>query len=162
MDWEEATQAAVNAGVRVVFLRTSPVLDRSGGAFLPMRLAWSAGLGATLGDGNQRMPMISLVDYLGVVRWAATDEHAHGPYNLTIPGADHQRGVHRRPRAALHRPRLLKAPAAVLRAALGELADQLLDDMWVLPQRLIEDGYVFALPTSSRRSPPPCAASPAS
>ena len=28
--------------------------------FLPMRLAWSVGLGATLGDGTQRMPMISL------------------------------------------------------------------------------------------------------
>ena len=58
--WEAAAQPAVDAGVRVVFLRTSPVLDRSGGPFLPMRLAWSAGLGAVLGDGTQRMPMISL------------------------------------------------------------------------------------------------------
>ncbi len=142
--WEEAAQPAVDAGARVVFLRTSPVLDRSGGPFLPMRLAWSAGLGAVLGDGTQRMPIISLEDYLGVVRWAAATPHASGPYNLTVPrpctNAEFTDALAR----ALHRPRLLKAPAAVLRAALGELSGQLLDDLWVRPQRLLDDGYVFA------------------
>jgi uncharacterized protein (TIGR01777 family) len=144
--WEEAAQPAVDAGARVVFLRTSPVLDRSGGPFLPMRLAWSLGLGAVLGDGTQRMPLISLADYLGVVRWAASAPHAHGPYNLTIPepctNAEFTDALAR----ALHRPRVLKAPAAVLRTALGELSGQLLDDLWVLPRRLEEDGYVFAAP----------------
>jgi len=141
--WESAAQEAVDAGVRVVFLRTSPVLDRSGGPFLPMRLAWSTGLGTVLGDGRQRMPLISLADYLGVVRWAVATPHARGPYNLTIPepctNAEFTDALAR----ALHRPRLLKAPAAVLRAALGELSGQLLDDMWVVPQRLLDDGYVF-------------------
>ena len=144
--WEESAQPAVDAGARVVFLRTSPVLDRSGGPFLPMRLAWSTGLGTVLGDGTQRMPLISLADYLGVVRWAASTPHAHGPYNLTIPepctNAEFTDALAR----ALHRPRLLRAPAAVLRTALGELSGQLLNDMWVLPQRLLEDGYVFAAP----------------
>ncbi|SEQ99507.1 TIGR01777 family oxidoreductase [Microlunatus flavus] len=141
--WEAAAQEAVDAGVRVVFLRTSPVLDRSGGPFVPMRLAWSLGLGTVLGDGTQRMPLISLADYLGVVRWAAATPHAQGAYNLTVPepctNAEFTDALAR----ALHRPRLLKAPAAVLRRALGELSGQLLDDMWVLPKRLLDDGYVF-------------------
>lgn len=141
--WEEAAQEAVDAGARVVLLRTSPVLDRSGGPFLPMRLAWSVGLGTVLGDGTQRMPLISLDDYLGVVRWAVTTSHARGSYNLTIPepctNAEFTDALAR----ALHRPRLLRAPAAVLRRALGELSGQLLGDMWVLPQRLVEHGYVF-------------------
>ena len=46
----------------MVALRTSPVLDRSGGSFLLMKLAWACGLGATLGNGRQRMPMIALPD----------------------------------------------------------------------------------------------------
>jgi NAD dependent epimerase/dehydratase family enzyme len=29
--------------------------------------------------------MISLRDYLAVVHWAASNEQASGPYNLTIP-----------------------------------------------------------------------------
>jgi uncharacterized protein (TIGR01777 family) len=144
--WEEATQPAVDAGARVVILRTSPVLDRSGGPFLPMKLAWSLGGGTVLGDGTQRMPLISLADYLGVVRWAASSPHARGPYNLTIPqpctNAEFTDALAR----ALHRPRLLKAPAGVLRTALGELSEQLLGDMWVLPRRLEDDGYEFLAP----------------
>src|SRR4029453_1293391 len=65
--WEAATQAAADAGLRVVVLRTSPVMDSSGGTLLPLRLAWSVGLGATLGDGSQRMPMIRLFAYTDVV-----------------------------------------------------------------------------------------------
>jgi hypothetical protein len=144
--WEGAARPAVEAGVRTVFLRTSPVLDRSGGSFVPMRLAWSAGLGTTLGSGRQRMPMISLEDYLGVVRWAAGTATASGPYNLTIPRPATNAEFTDALAAALNRPRLLKAPAVVLRRALGELSGQLLGDTWVVPERLTRDGYVFTAP----------------
>ncbi|WP_375423201.1 TIGR01777 family oxidoreductase [uncultured Friedmanniella sp.] len=142
--WEAAAQPAVDAGVRTVFLRTSPVLDRSGGSFVPMNLAWSAGLGTTLGSGRQRMPMISLEDYLGVALWAAATPSASGPYNLTIPRPTTNAEFTDSLASALHRPRLLKAPAFVLRRALGELSEQLVGDCWVLPHRLTTDGYVFA------------------
>ena len=144
--WEGAAQPAVDAGARVVVLRTSLVLDRTGGSFLPMKLAWSAGLGAKLGDGRQRMPMISLRDYLGVVEWAATTEHASGPYNLTIPQPTTNAEFSDALAAALHRPRLLAAPAVVVRTALGELAQLLLGDLYAVPERLTGDGYVFTDP----------------
>lgn len=142
--WEEAARPAVDAGVRVVLLRTSPVLDRSGGAFWPMKLAWSLGLGAVLGDGTQRMPLISLTDYLGVVRWAATNPQARGAYNLTVPEPCTNAEFTDALADQLHRPRLLKAPAPVLRTALGELSGELLNDVWAVPRRLLDDGYVFA------------------
>lgn len=143
--WEEATQPAVDAGVRTVLLRTSPVLDRSGGAFVPMQLAWSLGLGATLGNGRQRMPMIALDDYLGVVQWAATND-VSGPYNLTIPNQTTNAEFTDALARQLHRPRLLKAPALVMRTVLGELSGQLLGDMYVVPERLQADGYRFYYP----------------
>ena len=146
VQWEAANTPALDAGVRTVILRTSPVLDRTGGPFLPMRLAWSAGLGTTLGSGRQRMPMISLEDYLGVVRWAAGTATASGPYNLTIPRPATNAEFTDALAAALHRPRLLKAPAVVLRRALGELSGQLLGDTYVVPARLTGDGYVFRAP----------------
>ena len=144
--WEDAARPAVEAGVRTAFLRTSPVLDRSGGAFVPMHLAWSAGLGTTIGPGTQWMPMISLADYLGVLRWAAATEHAQGAYNLTIPEPTTNAEFTDALARALHRPRLLRAPAFVLRRALGELADQLVGDMRVVPHRLTADGFVFSSP----------------
>nr|WP_294695950.1 TIGR01777 family oxidoreductase [uncultured Friedmanniella sp.] len=144
--WEEAAQPAVDAGVRTVFLRTSPVLDRSGGAFWPMRLAWSTGLGAVLGSGRQRMPMISLDDYLGVTFWAASTGFAQGPYNLTLAEPTTNAAFTDALARALHRPRVLRVPAVALRTALGELAEQLVGDCWAVPQRLTEDGYAFADP----------------
>jgi uncharacterized protein (TIGR01777 family) len=144
--WEAAAQPAIDAGVRTVFLRISPVMDSSGGPFVPMRLAWSLGLGATLGDGHQHMPMISLDDWLGVVQWAADTPHASGPYNLTIPEPTTNREFTDELARQLHRPRLLKAPSGVLTRALGELSQQLLGDMYVIPRRLQDDGYQFYYP----------------
>lgn len=144
--WEEAAKPAVDAGVRTVLLRTSPVLDHTGGAFVPMKLAWSLGAGAVIGSGRQRMPMISLDDYLGVVQWSADSPQASGSYNLTIPNPTTNAEFTDVLARQLHRPRLLKAPAAVLRAVLGELSGQLLGDVHVVPERLQADGYRFYHP----------------
>jgi uncharacterized protein len=144
--WEEAAYPAAEAGVRTVALRTSPVLARGGGSFLPMQLAWSCGLGATLGDGRQRMPMIALSDWLGAVQWAADTPHAAGAYNLTIPEPTTNAEFTYALARAMRRPCFLKAPEIVLRTALGELAEQLVGDMYVVPQRLTEHGFVFGAP----------------
>ena len=144
--WEEAARPAAEAGGRVVSLRTSPVMSASGGAFRLMRLAWSLAAGATLGDGSQRMPMIALEDYLRALIWAAEMPDAAGPYNLTIPEPTTNREFSDVLGKALHRPRFLAAPAPVLRAALGELAEQLLGDMYVLPARLTTAGFTFTAP----------------
>ncbi|MET0694835.1 MAG: TIGR01777 family oxidoreductase [Propionibacteriaceae bacterium] len=141
--WEGAAQPAVDAGVRVVFLRTSPVMDPSGGPLGLMKFPWSLGLGAQLGDGSQRMPLIGLHDYLRVLLWTAANNSANGAYNLTIPqpatNAEFTKALAR----VLGRPSFLRAPAVVMRTALGELSEQLLGDMYVLPRRLIAEGFVF-------------------
>ena len=117
VQWEAPPDQAAEAGARTVVLRTSPVMDRSGGAFAPMKLAWSAGLGAMIGSGRQHMPMISLDDYLGVVQWAADTSHAAGPYNLTLPVPTTNAEFTDELARQLHRPRVLKVPAVVLRTA---------------------------------------------
>jgi uncharacterized protein len=144
--WEDAARPAAAAGARVVSLRTSPVMSASGGAFQLMRLAWSLGAGAKLGDGSQRMPMIALEDYLRALIWAAETPDVSGPYNLTIPEPTTNLEFSNALAQALHRPRFLAAPAPVLRAALGELAEQLLGDMYVLPARLTAAGFTFTAP----------------
>jgi len=47
----------------------------------------------------------------------------------------------------VHRPRFLQIPAGIMRTALGELAGQLVGDMYAVPKRLTGDGFVFADPT---------------
>jgi uncharacterized protein (TIGR01777 family) len=144
--WEAATRPAADAGVPVVTVRSAPVMDRSGSAFLLAYLAWSAGLGAVLGDGRQRMCVVSLDDYLRAVLWLANRPGATGPYNVTIPTPTTNAEFSDTLARALHRPRVLKVPAFLLKTALDELSGQMLGDMWVVPQRLLDQGFRFTAP----------------
>jgi NAD dependent epimerase/dehydratase family enzyme len=88
--------------------------------------------------------MISLHDYLAVVQWAATTEDASGPYNLTLPQPTTNADFADALAAAVHRPRFLRVPTWIIQAALGELAGQLVGDMYAVPQRLVGNGFVFS------------------
>jgi uncharacterized protein (TIGR01777 family) len=145
-EWEGAARPAVDGGVRVVLLRTSPVLDSSGGLFPVMKRAWSFGAGAKLGDGHQHMPLIQLDDYLRFVLWAAENPEASGPYNLTLPVPTTNGEFTDELAGQLHRPRFLKAPKAVLSTVLGDFAEQLLGDVWLVPQQALDQGFVFRAP----------------
>lgn len=144
--WEDAARPAADAGVRVVWLRASPVLDSSGGMFPLMRRAWSLGVGAKLGDGTQHMPLVQLTDYLRFVLWAAENPQVSGPYNLTLPEPTTNGEFTDQLAEQLRRPRLLTAPKVVLSTLLGDFADQLLGDVWLLPQRAVDQGFGFLAP----------------
>jgi uncharacterized protein len=93
------------------------------------------------------------------VQWAAATYGASGPYNLTLPQPTTNAEFADALAAAVHRPRFLQIPAGIMRTALGELAGQLVGDMYAVPQRLTGDGFVFTDPTvedvvrSALRSP---------
>lgn len=144
--WEAAAQPAGDAGLRVVFLRTAPVMDRRGGPLKLLRLPFRMGLGATLGDGRQHMAMVGLTDWLRAVLWLVERPDASGPYNLTIPQPPTNAEFTTALAAALHRPVVLRAPSAPLRRVLGPLADQLLGDQEIVPARLEAEGFTFQAP----------------
>ncbi len=85
IDWEAATEAAVEAGVRVVTARSGLVLAPSGGVLGRLKPLFSLGLGARLGNGRQYMPWISLEDEVRALMFAITHDELSGPVNLTGP-----------------------------------------------------------------------------
>jgi NAD dependent epimerase/dehydratase family enzyme len=95
------------------------------------------------------MSVISLEDYLRAVLWLADRPGAVGPYNLTIPNPTTNAEFSDTLARALGRPRVLKVPAFLLRAGLGELSGQMLGDMYVVPQRLQDQGFRFRAPDVS-------------
>jgi len=145
-EWEREARPAADAGVRVVWTRTSPVIDASGGMFPLMRRAWSLGAGAKLGDGSQHMPLVQLTDYVRFVLWAAETAEAAGPYNLTLPDPTTNAEFSDELASQLRRPRLFTAPKAVLSTVLGEFGDQLLGDVWLEPRRAVDQGFGFLAP----------------
>ncbi|SDT07524.1 TIGR01777 family oxidoreductase [Actinopolymorpha singaporensis] len=145
-DWEGATEPAERADVRVVHLRTSPVFDRSGGAFKLMERQFRFGAGGRLGSGRQYLPMIALDDWLSAVQFLVDRADARGPYNLTIPEPATNAEFTKVLGAALHRPTLLPVPAVALRTALGEFSAEMLGSVRLAPRRLLDAGFTFAAP----------------
>ena len=146
-DWEEAAARAERHGVRVVRLRFGVILAREGGALSLMLRPFRLGLGGPLGSGRQWMPWVHVDDVVGLILLGLDADRASGPLNAVAPEPVRNAEFTRRLAAKLRRPALLPLPAFVLRAALGEIAGELLDSRRVVPRRARELGYEFAHPT---------------
>ncbi|GGW81004.1 epimerase [Streptomyces lucensis JCM 4490] len=144
VEWEDAAAPAREAGVRTVFPRTGLVVARGGGAWGRLFPLFRAGLGGRLGDGRQYWSYIALHDEVAAIRHLIDDEALSGPVNLTAPQPLTNREITEAMARVLHRPALLPVPAPVLRAALGELAGDVLGSQRVVPRRLSESGFRFA------------------
>lgn len=144
--WEEAAQKAEELGIRVVLVRTAPVLAREGGMLGRLLPPFRLGLGGRLGSGRQWMPWIHLEDEVGLIDFLLQHEECRGPYNACAPNPVRNAEFTSILARALHRPALLPAPACVLRLVLGEMAVLLLGGQHLQPQRSLEAGYQFRFP----------------
>jgi uncharacterized protein len=146
-EWEAAAEPAVNAGIRVVYLRTGVVLGRGHGALERMLPPFRFGLGGKLGNGKQWMSWISLADAIAGILFALGTATIAGPVNLTSPNpvtnAEFTRALGRQ----LGRPAVLGIPSFALRLALGTMADEaLLASTRAVPAKLQAAGFQFAHP----------------
>jgi uncharacterized protein len=144
-DWQAAAQAAVDAGGRVAFLRTSPVIDRSSAPLKQLLPLVKAGLGARLGDGRQRMPMVSLRDWLGGVAHVVEND-VHGPVNLNCPQTPTNAEFTAELARQAGRRALLVVPGPVIRIGAGRLSPELLSSVDARPEALTAAGYRFRHP----------------
>ncbi|MGW7258545.1 TIGR01777 family oxidoreductase [Streptomyces sp. NPDC054834] len=145
-EWEEATVPAQEAGVRTVFARTGLVVARGGGAWGRLFPLFKAGLGGRMGDGRQYWSYIALHDEVAALRHLIAGDGLSGPFNLTAPQPLTNREITEAMGRVLHRPTAFAVPAPVLRAALGEMAGDVLGSQRVVPKRLLESGFTFAFP----------------
>ncbi len=142
--WEAATQAAEDAGIRTIHLRTGIVLSPDGGVLQKMLLPFNMGLGGVVGNGKQYMSWISIDDVVRIIDHMINDEQLSGPYNLVAPqpvtNYDFTKSLGR----ALHRPTISPLPTFAARMMFGEMADALLlSSSRVSSKRLNSLGYKF-------------------
>lgn len=140
--WEEAAQPAIDAGVRVAFIRTGLVASTKGGAFGKMLPLFRLGLGGPLGNGRQYWSAISMLDEVRAIRFLI-DHQLYGAFNLTAPVPVTNREFTRSLGTALHRPAVIPVPAFALKLVVGEFAGEILGSQRVLPNRLLESGFRF-------------------
>lgn len=145
--WEAATDAARQAGLRVVNLRIAMVLSSRGGALAKMLPAFKMGLGGVVGDGRQYLSWIALTDLVRVIDFLLTADEVSGPVNAVAPNPVTNREFTRRLGRVLRRPTIFPLPGLVVRALLGEMGQALLlEGNRVHPARLEQVGFRFLYP----------------
>lgn len=144
--WEAAAEPAAASGTRVVALRCGVVLESLTDR---LRLPFSLGLGAMLGDGSQWMPWIALEDAVGLYAHAIATETLRGPVNGVAPEPATNATFTRALARVLGRPAFLAAPPFALRMILGaEMADStLLVSQRVVPAAALASGFAFRAPS---------------
>jgi len=143
---EHEARRAEALGVRVVRMRFGVVLGRGDGAYPMLALSARLGLGAVLGSGRQPAPWIHLDDAVGLIRFALADGGLAGPVNAVAPGTPSQETFVRALAASFGRGVHLRMPHAVLRRALGEMAELLLEGQNAIPAAALAAGYRYRHP----------------
>ncbi|HET6645035.1 MAG TPA: TIGR01777 family oxidoreductase [Fimbriimonadales bacterium] len=143
-EWESATAAAFQAGIRVAIPRLGVVLSRKGGALRQMMIPFKLGLGAKFGSGKQWMSWIALEDVVSMIQYVLENDSITGSVNATSPNPIRNRDFTAALARSLHRPAFLTIPAFALRVLPGKMAQELiLASTRAVPDRLLKSGFRF-------------------
>jgi uncharacterized protein (TIGR01777 family) len=144
VEWERATQAAADKGIRVVNARFGIILSADGGALRKMLPPFRLGIGGKVGSGKQWMSWIALDDVIDGIKSVLNNESLRGAVNFVAPNPVTNAEFTKKLGKALSRPTIFPVPAFGARLVFGEMADALLlSSQRVEPKRLKEAGYQF-------------------
>ena len=143
--WEAAARPAVDAGVRVVHVRTGIVQSARGASLRLLRPLFSVGLGGPLAPGSQWVSWIGIDDLLDVFGRALADDELVGPLNAVAPHAVTNAEYASTLARVMRRPARLTVPAFGPQMLLGaEGAREMVQaSQRVAPARLAAAGHVF-------------------
>ena len=145
--WEQSARPASEAGVRVVNLRFGVVLGKEGGSLAKMLPAFKMGMGGPLGNGQQWVSWVSIVDAVRAIEFAIEHETLQGPVNVVSPHPVRNKEFAHAVGNALHRPEVVPVPKRMLKFMFGEMADEtVLASTKVLPQKLQTEDFQFQHP----------------
>lgn len=153
--WEEATEPARAAGIRVVHTRLGIVLHPSGSSLQLMYWPFKLGVAGNLGiGGRQYMPWVSRDDVVGAIEHVLNTGSLRGPVNVVAPETITNAEFTHIMKKVLTWPVnpfrywAPPLPAIAIRLAAGQMGrEMLLASQKVLPVRLQETGYKFKHPT---------------
>ncbi len=146
-EWEKATLAAGQAGMRVVNLRIGIVLSAEGGALPKMLTPFKLGVGGRVASGRQYMSWIDLEDLIGIIKHAITNPALRGPVNAVAPSPVTNEQFTKTLGRVLSRPSFFPVPEFAIKLAFGEMGETLLlGGQKVEPAQLKASGYSFAYP----------------
>jgi uncharacterized protein (TIGR01777 family) len=143
-EWEAATKAAADAGIRTVQMRTGVALSPKGGALGKMLTPFKMGVGGKIGSGRQWMSWIDVQDMVGAIHHILKSDLLQGPVNMVAPKPVTNAEFTKTLAGVLSRPAIFPMPAFVVKLVFGEMGETvLLGSQRVEPTQLVGSGYPF-------------------
>jgi uncharacterized protein (TIGR01777 family) len=147
--WEKTFLDFSLPHTRQIVIRTAIVLGREGGAMLPLKNLVKLGLGGKQGSGKQMFSWIHIEDLYRIILFFQTHSELKGVYNCSSPqpvdNATFMKTLRKSMNVSFGLPSpewLLKVGAVLIRTE----PELVLKSRWVLPERLMEAGFVFKYP----------------
>jgi uncharacterized protein (TIGR01777 family) len=146
-NWEEAVDLFGMDGIRVVKIRTAVVLERKDSALSKLMLPARFGFMTGTGSGVQYMPWIHIADLCNIYLKAIEDKNIAGPYNAVSPEHVTHNEFVRTLAKVIKKPLLIpNIPSFIIRLALGEMSDVILNGSRISSEKIRTSGYNFIHP----------------
>ena len=143
-DWESAAYQFSEISERVVCLRTSMVLAKNGGSFVPLKKLTNFNLASPVGTGEQWMNWIHLEDLVNLYVEAVENENFNGSYNavadevtsnkLFMKTLAEKSGKYFLP---------IAVPEFVMKLVLGEMSSIILEGTRASNEKIKSTGFTF-------------------
>jgi uncharacterized protein (TIGR01777 family) len=146
VQWEAAARAATEYGVRVVCIRTAPVIGQ-GGMMAPFKRASNWGIIPKLTRQDNWFSWISAVDIVNVYLFALETSTLQGVVNACAPEPIRYNTFIESLRKLWKHRLLISVPRWVGRRLFGEGYSELFFNNRVVPKRLLDKGFEFVYPT---------------
>ncbi|MCW4470682.1 TIGR01777 family oxidoreductase [Flavobacterium sp. MFBS3-15] len=143
--WEKAFFRNETPGTLKTALRTSIVLGRNGGAFVPLKKLAQFGLGGRQGSGRQFVSWIHEKDFARAVEFII-ERRMEGPINVVSPTPVRNAAFMKTLRKAVGMPVGIPIGTSLLKLGamlIGTETELVLKSRNVIPKRLTDAGFTF-------------------
>ncbi len=148
-EWEKVFLEMETPKTIKTTLRTSIVLGKKGGAFIPLKRLTKLGLGGKQGKGNQFISWIHETDYARGIEFIIEKE-VSGIVNIVSPKPISNKDFMCHLRNALKIPIGIPTPTCLLTIGaklIGTETELILKSRNVIPKKLLENGFQFEYET---------------
>ncbi|WP_175989247.1 TIGR01777 family oxidoreductase [Bacillus sp. Marseille-Q1617] len=149
-EWERSFFSFQFPHIRQAALRIAIVLGRDGGVMIPYKNLVQAGLGGVQGPGTQMFSWIHLEDLYRIILFIQEREQLSGIFNCSSPEPITNRELMGSLREKMNKKIGLPAPKWMLEMGaifIRTETELILKSRWVIPERLINEGFNFKYPT---------------
>lgn len=143
-EWENAVDKGKTLSLRIVKLRTGFVLQKNQGGLAAMEKPIRFFAGAALGNGQQWVPWIHIIDMVRIYCYAIEQNLMMGSYNACAPYPVTNKTLTKSIAKNLHRPVWpFNVPEGLLKTILGEMSIVALMSTNTSAQKLLDSGFTF-------------------